>query len=223
VSEHSLGLLGGTFNPIHFGHLQLAMAAMSECCLERVIFLPSALPPHKISSPLATFVDRLAMVRLAIEGESRFSCSDIEHTLPAPSYTIETLRAVEQTVEIAARLSFLIGSDAFMDLLSWREYDQILRRVALIVVRRRDDSAARVDRFLQQLGYNQVGAAWIRPGGYREIMVLQGVPDKYSSTAIREKIAAGVEPHGEVPPAVLAYIRERGLYSATPVPKNISD
>jgi nicotinate-nucleotide adenylyltransferase len=215
VSTQAICLLGGTFNPIHFGHLQLAMAAMSECCLERVVFLPAALPPHKSSAPLAAFGDRLAMVRLAIEGESRFSCSDIEQNLPAPSYTIETLRAVEEAVGHGVNLFFLIGSDAVMDLLSWHLYDEILRRVSLIVVRRRDESGARVDGFLCQLGYNKVGAIWSRPGGYREILVLQRVPDNYSSTAIREKIAAGIEPHGEVPPTVLTYIQRHGLYRAT--------
>jgi nicotinate-nucleotide adenylyltransferase len=219
---HALGLLGGTFNPIHFGHLQVAMAAMSECSLARVVFLPAALPPHKSSAPLAAFCDRLAMVRLAIEGEARFSCSDIEQKLPAPSYTVETLRAVEETAGSGTHLFFLIGSDAVMDLLSWHLYDEILRRISLIVVRRRDESGARVDGFLCRLGYSKVGETWSRPGGYREIFVLQRIPDNYSSTAIRERIAAGVKPHGEVPPAVLAYIEEHGLYRANPRSENKS-
>lgn len=223
MSRHALGLLGGTFNPIHFGHLQVAMAAMSECCLARVVFLPAALPPHKSSAPLAAFCDRLTMVRLAIKGESRFSCSDIEQNLPAPSYTIETLRAVEETAGNGAQLFFLIGSDAVMDLLSWHLYDEILRRISLIIVRRRDESGARVDGFLRQLGYRQVGTTWSRPGGYRDILVLQRIPDNYSSTAIREKIAAGIEPHGEVPPAVLAYIKEHGLYRVNPRSEDKAD
>lgn len=220
MSAQTICLLGGTFNPIHFGHLQLAMAAMSECCLERVVFLPSALPPHKSTAPLAAFCHRLAMVRLAIEGESRFSCSDIEQNLPGPSYTIKTLRAVEETVGSGARLFFLIGSDAVVDLLSWHQYDEILRRVSLIVVRRRDESGARVDGFLCRLGYSKRGATWSRPGGYREILVLQRIPDNYSSTVIREKIAAGIELHGEVPPAVLAYIIQHGLYLGNPRTEN---
>lgn len=223
MSGQAICLLGGTFNPIHFGHLQLAMAAMSECCLERVVFLPAALPPHKSSAPLASFCHRLAMVRLAIEGESCFSCSDIEQALPAPSYTIKTLRAVEETVGHGAKLFFLIGSDAVMDLLSWHLYDEILRRVSLIVVRRRDESGSRVDGFLCRLGYSKVGATWSRPGGYREILVLQRIPENYSSTAIREKIAAGIEPHGEVPPAVLAYILQHGLYRLSSAPENRFD
>lgn len=223
MSEKDICLLGGTFNPIHFGHLQLAMAAMSECCLEHVVFLPSALPPHKSNTPLANFCHRLAMVRLAIEDESCFSCSDIEQNLPAPSYTIKTLRVVEETVSHGANLFFLIGSDAVMDLLSWHLYDEILRRVSLIVVRRRDESGLRVDGFLCQLGYSKRDATWSRPGGYRDIIVLRRTPDNYSSTTIRGKIAAGIEPHGEVPPAVLAYILQHGLYRTNPRSENRFD
>ena len=208
-----VGLLGGTFNPIHFGHLQLATMAMREYRLDRVIFLPSAQPPHKNVTPLASFADRLAMVQLAIAGDAGVDSSALERGLPAPSYTIETLRAMARCSE-GLRLFFLIGSDALMDLLSWREYDEILRRVSLIVAKRQDQKGTEVDRFLEKLGYHLVQGSWQRSGGYWPILILQGVPNHYSSTSIRECIASGGEPHGETPEAVLTYIREHCLYRA---------
>lgn len=184
---------------------------MGECRLDEVIFLPSSLPPHKSVVPLAPFEDRLAMVQLAIAGQPRFSCSALERKLPAPSYTIETLRALEPQTQ-GDKLFFLIGSDALIDLLSWREYDEILCRVSLLIARRRDVSGAEVERFLAELGYHRSQGAWHRPGGFRPIVVLQQTPEKYSSTAIRKTIAGGGEPSGETPESVLLYIREHGLY-----------
>ena len=213
MKERAVGLLGGTFNPIHYGHLQLAEMAMAECRLDEVIFVPSALPPHKNVVPLASFADRLAMVQLAIAGKPGFSCSAIERNLPAPSYTIETLKAIDKQIN-GEILYFLIGSDALMDLLSWREYGEILRRVSLLVARRQDASGAEVESFLARLGYRQVERAWHRLGNFRPIVVLQQIPKKYSSTAIRRRIAGGSEPSGETPEAVLSYIKEHGLYRA---------
>jgi len=184
---------------------------MAECRLDEVIFLPSAQPPHKSVVPLAPFDDRLAMVRLAIADEPRFSCSAIERTLPAPSYTIETLRAIELLGKVE-KLFFLIGSDALMDLLSWREYDEVLRRVSLLIARRQDASGTEVDRFLSELGYRQVQGSWHRAGGFCSIMVLRGAFENLSSTAIRAEIAAGRGSPGKTPETVLSYIVEHGLY-----------
>ena len=210
----SVGLLGGTFNPIHLGHLALAKKALEECRLDRVIFLPSARPPHKSGELLAPFADRLAMVRLAIDGEDRFQCSDIEATLPGPSYTIETLRLVEKGIASASRLYFLIGSDAFIDLLSWREYEEILRRVTVIVACRpgQDEDGSAFHEFLARLGYGLQGGVWRRSGVSQEIVVLSGDFIDISSTVIRKGIAQGLEPLGQLPAQVLAYIMQRGLY-----------
>ena len=216
MSIRAVGLLGGTFNPIHSGHLALARRALEECRLDQVIFLPAARPPHKSGELLAPFADRIAMVRLAIDGEKRFQCSDIEATLPGPSYTIETLRLVEKGIAFSSRLYFLIGSDAFVDLLSWREYEEILRRVTIIVACRpgQDKDGSAFHEFLARLGYGLQGGVWRRSGVSREIVVLSGDFVDISSTAIREGIAQGLEPLGQVPRQVLAYIEKRGLYRA---------
>lgn len=180
------GIFGGSFDPIHHGHLILARAAREELGLDRILFVPANVSPHKTETKPATPQDRLAMVRAAIEGEDGFMASDIELERPAPSFTVETLRELH---ELHPRDEFvlLIGADNVAKFDTWREPDEI-RRLARIVV-------------LDRAG-SKVTRAW---------PVVRRLVD-ISSTGIRERAAEGRSIRYLTPDSVCDYIAAQGLY-----------
>ena len=207
-----IGLLGGTFNPVHFGHLQLAEAAMVECQLDQVVFIPSGQPPHKDETSITSFSHRLAMLHIAGSNNKRLSCTAIERELSTPSYTIDTLRALSDRYPVGVNFFFIIGADAFLDLLSWKSYEEILQRVTLIVAGRKGYHTDRLSKFLRNLRYAEHEGCWRGNDGFNEIILLQSVPEGISSTAIREKMSKGIFPQNEIPNAVIEYIKEHALY-----------
>ena len=213
MTKKRIGLLGGTFNPVHYGHLQLAEAAMVECNLDAVVFIPSGQPPHKDEASIVSFADRIAMLQLAGGKDKRFSYTAIEGDLPTPSYTIDTLRAIAIRFPEKAEYFFIIGADAFLDLLSWKSYEQILQCVTLIVSHRKGYDTGKIFEFLKKLQYTDHGGFW-RKTGSREIILLNAIPGDYSSTAIRARMNKGVFPEEEIPGGVLEYIKEHALYQS---------
>lgn len=209
-----IGLLGGTFNPVHFGHLQLAEVAMAECNLDQVVFIPSSQPPHKDGASIVSFAHRIAMLQNACRNDQRFSCTPIEGELPTPSYTIDTLRAIDGRFPANVLFFFIIGADAFLDILSWKAYEEILQRVTLVVVKRRGYCPDDITKFLDTLKYSDHGSFWQGRDGRREIFLLRAMPAAYSSTAIREKIRKGIFPAEEIPGEVIEYIKEHTLYQS---------
>lgn len=209
-----IGLLGGTFDPVHFGHLRLAEVAMAECGLERVLFIPAAQPPHKDETRLSPFADRVAMLEIASRSYDRFSCTPIEGELPTPSYTFETLRRINSSLPPAADLFFIIGADAFLDLLTWRSYENILQLVNLVVASRKGYSARQLLDFLRILDYTEDDGCWRNRAGDRKIILLHAVPGEFSSTWIRNELRQGRIPAGTLPDGVIAYIRRHHLYQA---------
>ncbi len=209
-----IGLLGGTFNPVHYGHLQLADAAMAECSLDQVVFIPSSQPPHKDEAAIASFADRMSMLQIAGRNKKRFSCTAIERELPTPSYTIDTLRAIRGRFPAATDFFFIIGADAFLDLLSWKSYEEILRCVTIIIAVRQGYCVKLLIEFLKRLKYADKGNFWQGKEGCREIIMLRTIPDAYSSTAIRAKIGKGIFPEKEIPGGVIEYIKEHNLYQS---------
>ncbi len=135
MAEQRIGLLGGTFDPIHFGHLLLAVHSYEELDLDRVIFIPSRLPPHK-SEPVAEAADRLEMVRLAAADDARFLVCDCELGRSEPSYTIDTVRQLQSSLGSDAHLFWLIGSDMVGDLPSWHKIGELVDLIEIIVVGR---------------------------------------------------------------------------------------
>jgi nicotinate-nucleotide adenylyltransferase len=186
-------LFGGTFDPIHQAHLEIARAAADRFDLAKVLFVPAANPPHKPEGATAPYEDRIRMVELACDrrnegGDSRFEVSRIEAESPR-SYsilTIEKLRALG-----IGPLSFLIGADAFAEIRTWHRWQDVAASVAFIVVTR-------------------PGARWEIPPG-ATVSELTGLELPVSSSAIRERLAAG-DLQVPLPPAVLEYILKRGLY-----------
>ncbi|MCX7826997.1 MAG: nicotinate-nucleotide adenylyltransferase [Verrucomicrobiae bacterium] len=188
-----LGVFGGTFNPIHLGHLLLAEAAAEALALDRVLFIPAATPPHKRPRQLANARDRLRMVRLAIRGNDRFRCSDMEIRRDGPSYSVETLRHLRRLMP-GARFFFLIGTDSLRELHTWKEASALARLCEFICVLRPGERAGRS-----------------RLRGLR-VHHVHGHPTDISSSDIRARLARGASVRYLMPEPVRRYIQKKRLY-----------
>jgi nicotinate-nucleotide adenylyltransferase len=195
VGRLSTALFGGTFDPIHNAHLEIARAAADRFDLAKILFVPAANPPHKPDGATASYEDRVRMAELACAVDSRFEVSRIEapvHGNSARSYsitTIEKLRAMG-----IEPLGFLIGADAFREIQTWHRWRDIVASVEFIVVTR-------------------PGSNWGTPRGAK-VHELDGIDLLVSSSEVRRLVAEGGS-QIPVPEAVLGYIRERGLYGST--------
>jgi len=213
--ELTVGLFGGTFDPVHQGHLDVALHVLDRCRLDRLLFIPALLPPHK-RQPVASFAHRTAMIEAALAGcpdtGGRLRCSRIEAELPPPSYTVNTVQALMR--EGRHRYSLIIGADSLLDLPHWHRIDDLLALVDLIVVKREAIAAATVERALAALAPAFARDAgrerWLGRDG-RTAIYLDDIELPVSSSAIREELARGTMP-ALLPPPVLAHIRRHHLY-----------
>jgi nicotinate-nucleotide adenylyltransferase len=187
-----VGLLGGTFDPIHVGHLGAASAAASCAHLDRVIFVPSAEPPHR-GAAVASAADRLAMCRLAIEGLTGFEVSDVEVRRGGRSYTVDTLREMHERLP-GDQLFLILGWDAARMLQAWRDPEVVAELATIVVVSRPGTSAPAV-KDLESAGLVHD----------RVILCLRTTP-AVSGSALRAAIAGGEPVSGKVPGAVEEYI-----------------
>jgi nicotinate-nucleotide adenylyltransferase len=184
VETRRTALFGGTFDPIHNAHLEIARAAADRFDLAKVLFVPAANPPHKPGGAIAPYDDRVRMAEVACAVDARFEVSRIEEGSPR-SYSILTIE------KLAQPLSFLIGADAFREIRTWYRWRDVIAAVEFIVVTR-------------------PGATWDTPPG-AVVRELAGLQLPVSSSDIRKQVMEG-RLDVPVPAAVLAYIRERGLY-----------
>lgn len=212
MSRRKIGLLGGTFDPVHFGHLQLAQSAMEECSLDKVVFIPSGQPPHKKGAAITPFNHRLAMLTLAGACENNFECDAIEDALPKPSFTIDTIREIRKHHDTDCRFYFMIGADAFLDILTWKSHTAILSSVNIILSKRKGYDAEQLAMLLKQLGYVLSDGSWHGNDGQKSIYVLKNIPDSLSSSAIRTMIKKGESVQQYLPESVLEYIKRNRLY-----------
>ena len=206
-------LFGGSFNPIHYGHLLLADEVREALALDRVIFMPAGVPPHKPSSGLAPAADRHAMVRLAIADNAGFEVSDRELRRDGPSYTVDTVEALGMPAD---DLFLIIGSETFLDLLSWREPRRLASRCRIVVIPRAGSSfdpegdAAR--KVLREIGAGAiVSAAASSPPG-RDVILVHATSLPISASELRARASAGRSLAYRVPPAVAVYIAQHRLY-----------
>ena len=205
-----LGVFGGSFNPIHFGHLLIADEVCERLALDRVLFIPAGVPPHKPGGELAPARDRFEMTRLAVSAHPRFEVSDLELERRGPSYTVDTLRALAGQGE----LFLLIGSETFLDLLNWREPRQVATLARLVVVPRSGDAfdpeAPAAQKVLHELGLPGFVRGLSDPPRAPILVSAASLP--ISGSDLRRRAREGRSLAYRMPEAVAAYIREHGLY-----------
>lgn len=197
--------MGGTFDPIHIGHLAIAEEAREALGLARILFVPASTPPHRPPGSASPAADRAAMVGLAIDGNAAFELSRIELERPGPSFSSDTVEALAARERDAGRepdLTFILSAETLHDLPTWHAPERLLDACRIAVVPRE--------------GYPAPDRAWLAgqfPGREGRIDILAGPHLGVSSTAIRERVAAGRSIRYLVPPAVARYIGDHGLYT----------
>ena len=216
----AIGLFGGTFDPIHFGHLRLAEEMAEAVGLERVLFIPAGQPPHR-GAPRTEAVHRLEMVRRAIAGNPRFAADAREVMSPRPSYTVDTLTALRAELGKEQPLWLLLGADAFMELPTWHEWPQLFELANIAVAARPGSRALRSndlkDPLRSEVLKRQVASsAAAGPAG--SVQLRQMTPLDISATAIRDTLARHGSARYLLPDAVLDYIHEHQLYIHTHEP-----
>jgi nicotinate-nucleotide adenylyltransferase len=227
-----IGVLGGTFDPIHVGHLSVARQAADSLGLDRVLLLPSRTPPHRSVDPATSAFHRFAMAALAARTDDRLAASDLELRRDGPSYTADTLRAMHAAGLEALQIFFLTGADAFAEIATWRDYPAVLDLAHFVVCSRAGLAATTLADRLPNLaarlipvpaGVTAPGAE--APGRHRvtvvqgpetRVFLLDGATPDVSSTDIRARARAGRPLAGLVPPEVDDHIRRHGLYGADP-------
>ena len=215
-----VAVLGGSFNPIHHGHLLLADEILEILGADGVLFVPAAVPPHKAPADLAPAADRYAMVRLAIANPPGFAVSDLELRRPGPSYTVDTLTELSAGGD---ELFFVIGSETFLDLLSWREPRRIAAMVRLVVIPRAgspfDPQSAAAQKVLREIGLADSGFAHVTAGEPlppRAVLIAHVTSLPISASDLRRRVRAGRSVDYRLPAAVIEYVRAHRLYGAGP-------
>lgn len=215
--KERIGLFGGTFNPIHSGHLKAASVVQIKCALDKVLFIPSFIPPHKESGSVVSAAHRLNMVGLAIDGYPDFIASAIEIEAKGKSYSILTLQKI-RTIYPEALFYFILGIDGFQEIGTWKEYRSVLDQCSFIVISRpgyRLEEARIVlgekyrNRFLD---ISETEMVRTNQNDKLKIYLLPFDALDVSSTAIREKLGKGLNIEGMVPPQVNEYIIRNKLY-----------
>ena len=198
-----IGVLGGTFDPPHLGHLWLACLAAEAMALQRVLFMPAAQPPHKRGNPISRATDRLLMTRLAIGNDPSFELCPIEMERPGPSFTVDSIEQLQQLHGPEVQLFLVMAADSATGIDTWREPERLLSMVEWVIGPRPGtplpDRRALQDRFGEAA---------------RRIHLLDGPSLDISSSAIRQRVAAGHVIRYLVPRAVEELIADRGLYRA---------
>jgi len=209
-----VAVLGGSFNPIHYGHLLLADDILEQLGLDRVLFVPAAAPPHKPATLLAPAADRFEMVRLAVADHPRFAASDLELLRPGPSYTVDTLSTLAAGGD---ELFYIVGSETFLDLLTWREPQRVAVLARLVVIPRAgsafDTEGAAAQKVLHEIG---VQGGFVHAGGgpppSRGVLIVHATSLPLSASDLRRRVREGRSLAYRMPPAVIDYVRAHGLY-----------
>ena len=199
-----VGVLGGTFDPVHYGHLVIAEEVYAALDLAEMVFVPAGHPPHKPESLLAAAHHRLAMLELAVAGNPHFSISRVDLERPGPSYTVETLRLLRQQWGEQTALYFLIGWDSLEDFLTWRDPAGILEHISYLVAVRRPG-------YTEESGYRASLEARL-PGMMQRLLVVPAPQLEISSTDLRERVAEGRPIKYQLPERVEQYIEQYNLY-----------
>ena len=213
-----IGILGGTFDPVHVGHIDTAAAAHRALRLDRVLVVPSGSPPHRQTQPAASRFHRFAMTALAVNGISHLIASDLEIGESGPSYSYDTLARLHARGVERSQIFFITGADAFAEIATWSRYPDVLDMAHFAVVSRPGHRAAdvvasipslaaRVRQATDGVGPQSVAAAQV------SVVVVDAATPDVSSSEIRRRISAGESIEGLVPESVRAHIVQHRLYS----------
>ena len=197
-----IGVLGGSFDPPHVGHLAIAEEARLRLSLDRIVFVPAGLQWMKVGRDVASGEDRIQMVRLATASNAAFQVSDLEVTRPGPSYTVDTLTRLRQQEGADTDFTFILGQDAMADLLEWSRPEELIALCTLAVMPRVDAAPLDLEGMERHL-----------PGLRDRVVMLDEAPRlEISSSTLRARLGRGESVRYLVPDAVADYIEERGLY-----------
>jgi nicotinate-nucleotide adenylyltransferase len=212
-----LGILGGTLDPIHCGHMAAAVAARDAFDLPDVLVLPSRVPPHRAVQPLASPFHRFAMACLAVSGLPRLRASDDELRSEGPSYTADTLDRLHASGVEASQIFFITGADAFADIATWKRYPEVLDLANFVVVARPghhlDALASKLPALADRMRTVPAAGAVAATGGKTVIYLLHAPTPDVSSTVVRDRLRRGGAITGLVPPLVETHIHQHKLYS----------
>lgn len=212
---NQIGLLGGTFDPVHNGHLQLAQIVLDSVGLDQVLFIPAAHPPHKNESIVSSSTHRLAMLRLALMGKTGMEISDIEMGRRGMSYTFDTLEELKQAARKRTQYHFIIGSDAIADIATWHRWQELLVSINFVVAVRPGFSLKEIEVLLGRNGFRPEKDSrkrWIHKQWGNEMFFLADETVDISSTDIRSRICSGRDWKHLVPEKVAGYIHDNHLY-----------
>lgn len=204
-----IGLYGGSFDPVHFGHLISARSIAEHLRLDRMILLISPRPPHKTGIKQTDALHRLEMARLAVEGEPLFEVSDAELSRDGPSYTIDTIEAFRREVGPEAQLFWIIGADSLPELPTWRRVPDLVRAACIVTATRPGFVPPSIEFLASAVGRE-----------HAEALLDQCCPTPaidISSTEIRRRVSRGLSIRFLVPDAVASHIHRHGLYATEPV------
>ncbi len=212
-----IGLFGGTFNPIHNGHIGIARHTQKELNLNKIILFPSAAPPHKTSCNLAPARDRLEMIQDSIKGLDGFEASDIELKRKGPSFTIDTIRQFQNLCP--DRFFLMMGSDAFFDISTWKNKDQLFKVVPIVVMTRtatKNEAASppSLSSFIDEnisKGYTRIDKRFVHDQ-MQDIIICNVPRIDISSTMVRDRIKKGLSVKALVPEAACNIMMQRKFY-----------
>lgn len=217
--SHKIGILGGTFNPIHYGHLAAGEEVRDRLKLDRMLFIPSFLPPHKQDEAVPSAIHRMEMVRLAVGGNPAFELSDLEIRRGGQSYTIDTIEELRRA-NPGAELFFLTGIDTFLEIKSWNDWERLLTLCSFVVLSRpgyrftdllKNDFMKPAEQQLMQLDRGELLHSVV--SAKRFTLYLELIPlFEISSTDIRNRVKEGKSIKYLLPEAVETYIIENNLY-----------
>jgi nicotinate-nucleotide adenylyltransferase len=218
-----IGLFGGTFNPIHLGHLRAAKEVKAAFALDTTFIIPSAIPPHKGNLDLVTANQRLEMIRLAVSDHRDLVVSDIELKRSGPSYTIDTVNHFKSIYSEDTRLYLIMGLDAFLEIDTWKSYDKLLQRIPFILMERPDakwTDSTPLRQILEEFLKSRISKSYVfsasRSGFFHSrkqpILITSLNLLDISSSTIRKFIKAGKSIQLLVPEKVEDYIKSKGLY-----------
>lgn len=208
-----IGIFGGTFNPIHIGHLRSALEVMENYGLDELRLMPNALPPHR-ATPAASALQRLAMVQLAVQDVPGLSVDDLELQRDTPSWTIDTLLVLRQQLSADDQLLLILGWDAFCGLPTWHRWQEILQHCHLLVLQRPDFDVEAPQTLRDLIAARTVASPQALQGPAGQISFVWQTPLAVSATQIRQRLAQNLSVRFLVPDTVLNYIQTQGLYQS---------